>query len=78
MFLRTPVKKAQGQEQLHLFEQLWSPAVSRVRQPIASFCNWLEERPGIQIASNVRSLNGLLVHVYGRLTAAMDLLAFNA
>lgn len=64
MFLHTPTKKAKGQDRLFLFEQLWSTSVSRVRPPIESFFNWLEQKTGIQIASKVRSLNGLLVHVY--------------
>jgi hypothetical protein len=78
MILQTPPKKANGQEKLRMFEQLWATSVSRIRQPIESFFNWLEEKTGIQMASKVRSLNGLLVHVYGRLTAAMYLLAFNS
>jgi hypothetical protein len=78
MLLLAPTKKAKGQEKLHLFEQLWSTSVSRVRQPIESFFSWLERKTGIQIASTVRSLNGLLVHVYGRLAAAMYMLSFNS
>jgi hypothetical protein len=78
MLLLTPCKKAKGQEKLYMFEQLWSTSVSRVRQPIESFFNWLEQKTGIQIASKVRSLNGLLVHVYGRLAAAMYVLSFNS
>jgi hypothetical protein len=78
LLLLTPTKKAKGQEKLSMFEQLWSTAVSRVRQPIESFFSWLERKTGIQIASNVRSLNGLLVHVYGRLSAAMYMLSFNS
>jgi len=76
--IQTPVKKAKGQERLHWFEQLWSTSVSRIRQPIESFFNWLEEHTGIQRASKVRSLKGLNVHVFGRLAAAMLLLNFNS
>lgn len=76
--IQTPVKKAKGQERLHWFEQLLSTAVSRVRQPIESFFNWVEEHTGIQRASKVRSVRGLNVHVFGRLTAAMLLLSFNS
>lgn len=71
----TPVKKAKGQAYLEVADQLWSTAVSRVRQPIESLFNWIEEKTGIQRASKVRSSNGLLVHVFGRLAAAMWLLA---
>lgn len=73
--LLTPLKKAKGQVYLEAADQLWSTAVSRVRQPIESLFNWIEEKTGIQRASKVRSSNGLLVHVFGRLVAAMWLLA---
>ncbi|GAK54997.1 transposase IS4 family protein [Candidatus Vecturithrix granuli] len=76
--IQTPIKKAKGQERLHWFEQLFSTAVSRVRQPVESFFNWVEEHTGIQCASKVRSLKGLNVHVFGRLTVAMLLLNFNS
>jgi hypothetical protein len=69
--LRTPVKKAKGQAYLSAAEQWFSTAVSRVRQPIESFFNWLEQITHIQIASKVRSYNGLMVHVFGRIAAAL-------
>ena len=72
--LLTPIKKAKGQAYLDAADQWWSTAVSRVRQPIESLFNWIEEKTGIQRASKVRSSNGLLVHVFGRLAAAMYLL----
>lgn len=74
--LHTPVKKAKGQEHLPLIDQVLSTHVSRIRQPIESLFNWIEAKTGIQTASNVRSYNGLMVHVYGKLAAAMFLLAF--
>lgn len=37
---------------------------------------WIEEKTGIQTACKVRSYNGLLVHIFGRLAAACFLLAF--
>ena len=69
--LMTPVKKQKGQE--HLDEALaWlSRAVSRVRQPVESLFDWIEEKTGIEIESQVRSYQGLLVHIFGRLAAAM-------
>jgi hypothetical protein len=48
-----------------------------VRQPIESLFNWIDEKTGIQEASKVRSVEGLMVHAFGRLAAAMLLLAFN-
>ena len=77
--LNTPVKKKKG-EQLGMAEKILSTAVSRVRQPIESLFNWIEEKTGIQTASKVRSTQGLLVHVFGKLAAAMLMLtpAFNS
>ncbi|MCS3632566.1 hypothetical protein GGP55_003184 [Salinibacter ruber] len=45
------------------------------RQPIESLFNWINEKTGIQRASKVRSYQGLLVYAFGRLAAAMLLLA---
>ena len=73
--LHTPVKKEKGQENLTLFQKVFSTMVSEVRQPIESLFNWIHEKTGIQIASKVRSTQGLLVHVFGKITAAMMLLS---
>lgn len=75
--LYTPVKKQKGQKELALTERVYSEIVSGVRQPIESFFNWLEEKTGIEVAAKVRSYKGLMVHVFGRLAAAMFMLAFN-
>jgi len=77
--LSTPIKKKKG-EHLGMVEEILSTAVSRVRQPIESLFNWIEEKTGIQTASKVRSTQGLLVHVFGKLAAAMLMLtpAFNS
>ena len=69
--LLTPVKKEKGQAFLDVADQWLSTAISQVRQPIESFFNWVNERTGIQIASKVRSYQGLMVHVFGRLAAAL-------
>lgn len=74
----TPIKKTRGQDFLDTADQWLSTAVSRVRQPIESLFNWIEEKTGIQSACKVRSYNGLMVHVFGRLAAAMWLLAESA
>jgi hypothetical protein len=70
-----PIKLQQGKPQrLKYFDQaandLFSAAVSRVRQPIESLFNWIIEKTDIQRASKVRSTKGLLLHVFGRLAAA--------
>lgn len=69
--LMTPVKKHKGQAYLDAADAWLSRAVSQVRQPIESIFNWIEEKTGIEMASKVRSYQGLLVHVFGRLAAAM-------
>lgn len=78
----TPVKAIKGQsewEKQHdkAANDLFSKAVSTVRQPIESFFNWLIEKTDFQRASKVRSANGLLVHVFGKLAAAFIYLIFN-
>lgn len=67
----TPVKKQQGQRYLEPQDQWLSTAVSRVRQPIEALFAWIEEKTGIECASKVRSYNGLMVHVFGKLAAAL-------
>ncbi len=67
----TPVKRQKGQEPLDIADIWLSRAVSQVRQPVESMLNWIEEKTGIEIASKVRSYQGLLVHVFGRLAATM-------
>lgn len=71
VMLLTPVKKEKGQQFLDTADQWLSTAISQVRQPIESFFNWVNEKTGIQIASKVRSYQGLIVHVFGRLAAAL-------
>jgi len=70
----TPIRETQGKpERLKHFDRaykdLFSRAVSKIRQPIESFFNWINEKTQIQNASRVRSTKGLISHVFGRLTA---------
>jgi hypothetical protein len=79
----TPVKAVKGQpERIRQMDKaandLFSTAVSKIRQPIESLFNWLIEKTDIQRASKVRSTNGLLVHVFGRIAAAFIFLIFNS
>lgn len=76
--LCTPDKKEKGQTVYRVGQSgLWSRFVSAMRQPIESFFNWLLDKTDIQNAAKVRSSEGLLVHCYGKLTAAFYLLCFN-
>jgi hypothetical protein len=80
--LLTPVKLVKGECQAvrqfkKAADDLFSTAVSRVRQPIESFFNWLNELYGLQNASKVRSYQGLIVHIFGKVSAALALWVFN-
>jgi len=79
----TPVKGIKNQsEALNQWgkaaNDLYSRAVSKVRQPIESLFNWIIEKTDIQRASKARSTRGLLVHVFGRIAAAFIFLIFNS
>ena len=52
--------------------------VSSFRQQIETFFNWLNENTNIQVASKVRSVKGLLVHIFGRIAAAIYSRYFNS
>ena len=78
--LLTPIKDKKGWEALlkqrdTAFNDLFSKAVSSVRQPIESLFNWMNEETQIQNASKVRSTNGLKLHLYGKLAVALMILA---
>jgi len=66
----TPVKLKKGQERLDSADSLFSSAVSRVRQPIESFFNWLQEKTQIEQASKIRSANGLIAFIFARISFA--------
>ena len=73
----TPVKLVKGETQVtrqfkHAADKLFSTAVSRIRQPIESLFNWMIEKTDIQRASKVRSSQGLFVHVFGKIAAAIS------
>jgi hypothetical protein len=57
-------------------DDLFSTAVSSIRQPIESFFNWLIEKTNIQNASKVRCTKGLLLHVFGAITTALTFWLF--
>lgn len=74
--LHTPIKlvKDEAPEQrqfLKAYRDTFSTAVSSVRQPIEAFFNWLIEKTDIQRASKVRSTQGLIVHIFGRIAVAI-------
>lgn len=74
--LIAPKKKPKGQE-LTTDERSYNRLVRRIRQPIESLFNWIEEKTGIQRASKVRSTDALMIHCWGKLAVAFFLLVFN-
>ena len=69
-----PVKKKKGQLLMNAADDTYSYLVSKVRQPIESFFNWIIEKTQIQFAQKVRSEKGLSVHVWGKFAAALFML----
>ena len=77
----TPIKAVKGQSErerqsFRAYNDLFSTAVSKVRQPIESFFNWLNEKTTIQRAQKVRSTKGLLIHTMGKIAIAFIYLIF--
>ncbi len=74
--LLAPQKKPKGKE-LTNDEKYYNGLVRRIRQPIESLFNWVQEKTGIQRASKVRSTDALMIHCWGKLAVAFFLLVFN-
>ncbi len=80
--LFTPVKAIKGEspeitKREKAARDLFSTAVSKVRHPIESLFNWLNEKTNIQRAMKVRSTSGFLVHTMGKNAFALITLIFN-
>jgi hypothetical protein len=82
--LLSPVKYPRGvpltlKQMSRAADDLFSRAVSAVRQPIESLFAWFLEKTDIQRASKVRSAKGLMVHIFSKLAATfLRKLVFNA
>lgn len=68
-------KRKKGQKVLFADQNYQNTAISRIRQPIESFFNWLIEKTNIQNASKTRATKGVLSHIYGKIAAASVFLA---
>jgi hypothetical protein len=81
-YIYTPVKLVKGEtlamrQSRKAADDLFSAAVSKVRQPIESLFNWMDQLTGLQNASKVRATNGLFVHIFGAIaTCLFKILAF--
>lgn len=76
----SPIKAVKGmtdviKQRIKAADDMFSTAVSRIRQPVEAIFNWLIEKADIQKASKVRSTKGLMIHAFGRLAAAFIFLA---
>ena len=58
-------------------DDLYSQAVSSVREPIEALFSWLNEKTDIQRAGKCRSTCGLLIHTMGKIAIAFLYLIFN-
>lgn len=77
----TPIKDVKGEtpeqrQRDKAYKDLFSHAVSVVRQPIESLFNWINEKTNIQDASKVRSTKGLLAYIFAKIAAAFIGLIF--
>jgi hypothetical protein len=75
-YIYTPVKLIKGQTAIErqfkkAADGLFSTAVSRVRQPVESLFNWINEKTELQNASKIRALNALMLHIFGALATAL-------
>lgn len=73
--LHTPHKKPKGQELSALAKQ-HNRCVSRLRQPIESLFNWINDQTDLQNAGTVRAEDALMMHCFGKLTVTYLLLSF--
>lgn len=77
----TPIKDIKGETEEQrqrdkAYKDLFSKAVSSIRQPIESLFNWINEKTNIQNASKVRSTKGLMATVFAKIAAAFIPLIF--
>lgn len=64
-------KRKVNQKYLRSDQKMHNTLVSKAKQPVESFFNWLETNTDIQIASKTRSTKGVLKHIYARIAAAL-------
>ena len=77
-----PVKTIKGaseeeKQRSKAADDLYSHAVSSVREPIEALFSWLNEKTNIQRACKCRSTCGLLIHTMGKIAIAFLFLIFN-
>lgn len=68
VLLATPIKKEKGLEET-AFAKIHNGAISHWRQPIEALFADIIRKTNIQTAKLVRSVDGLIAHIYSKLTA---------
>lgn len=76
IWLLTPIKKKPKGPDLDYLQKVYNTSISRTRQSIEVFFNWLIERFDIQRASKIRSAAGVVRHVFARVAAAAFLMFY--
>jgi hypothetical protein len=66
-----PIITCPGKRSGKAVDDLFSTAVSHIRQPIESIFNWLIEKIDIQRARKARPTKGLMIHAFCRLAAVL-------
>lgn len=64
-------KRKKGQAELFYDQKCQNTEISKIRQPIEGYFNWLIHHTDIQNASKCRSLKGVLLHIFGKIAAAV-------
>lgn len=80
--LLTPIKAVKGateeeRQRNKAADDLYSAAVSSVREPIEALFGWLINKTNIQRAQKCRSTAGLIIHTLGKLAIAFIYIIFN-
>ena len=75
-YIYTPIKLIKGQTQTErqfkkAADGLYSTAVSKVRQPVESLFNWINEKTELQNASKIRAMDASMIHIFGALATAL-------
>lgn len=75
VFLFIPEKKKKNESQKetqdrYAYRKALNRAVAKIRQPIESLFAWLDRKTHLQNATKVRSEKGLMLHIFGKITAA--------
>jgi Transposase DDE domain len=79
IYLQTPIKDKKGESEMEkqrnkATKNAINTCIARVRQPIESFFAWVNQKTNLQNASKVRSKNGLMLHIFGKIAVAILIL----